>query len=276
MEAIELKKAEGVELKNGQLAAAAQTILTVYDKTAKMNRKTTETIAIELGKVQKSKSYEEDGFKNAADFAQNYLGMKKSSAYNLAAWGRAILEPDCPAAVKEMGPSNYAAVKSIGYDEVKKAVESGAIGANSTQDELADFAKAKKAEAEDEGGEAKTKVLKRYNVEIPALKRSIEKVTEPDVYDLFKGAYEGDGECDFIKAPAKDGEAKRLICVTPGGLAFVAIFRAVNENTTKHTKAAAKDLERAAAMKRLTNANVDAINAVLGTHFTAADWESWT
>lgn len=275
MEAIELKKAEGIELKNGQLAAAAQTILTVYDKTAKMNRKTTETIAIELGKVQKSKSYEEDGFKNAADFAQNYLGMKKSSAYNLAAWGRAILEPDCPPAVKEMGPSNYAAVKSIGYDEVKKAVESGAIGANSTQDELADFAKAKKAEAEAEGGEAKAKVLKRYNVEIPILKRSIEKVTEPDVYDLLKGDYE-EGECDFIKAPAKEGEIKRLVCVTPGGIAYVAIFRPINENTTKMTKAAAKDLERAAAMKRLTNAKVDAINAVLGTHFTAEDWESWT
>lgn len=276
MEAIELKKAEGIELKNGQLAAAAQTILAAYDKTAKMNRKTTETIAIELGKVQKSKSYEDDGFKNAADFAQTYLGMKKSSAYNLAAWGRAILEPDCPPAVREMGPSNYAAVKSIGYDEVKKAVESGAIKADSTQDELSDFAKAKKAEAEVQNGGSKSKVLKRYNVEIPALKRAVEKVTEADIYDLFKGAYDGDGECDIIKAPVKEGEAKRLVCITPSGLAFVAIFRPINENTTKQSKTAAKDLERAAAMKRLTGAKVDAINAVLGTHFTAEDWESWT
>lgn len=272
MEAIELKKAEGIQLKNGQLAAAAQTILAVYDKTAKMNRKTTETIAIELGKVQKSKSYEEDGFKNAADFAQSYLGMKKSSAYNLAAWGRAMLEPDCPAEIREMGPSNYAAVKSIGYEEVKKGIESGDIKADSTQDELSDYAKAKKAETEDE---AKPKVLKRYNVEIPALKKAVEKVTEPDIYELFKDAYAGEGECDFIKAPAKEGEVKRLVCVTPGGLAFVAIFKPTTETTTKQTKAAAKDLERAAAMKRLTGVNVDAINAVLGTHFTKEDWKGW-
>ena len=274
MEAIELKKAEGIELKNGQLAAAAQTILTVYDKTAKMNRKTTETIAIELGKVQKAKSYEEDGFKNAADFAQSYLGMKKSSAYNLAAWGRAILEPDCPAAVREMGPSNYAAVKSIGYEEVKKAVESGAIGANSTQDELADYAKAKKAEAEAESGEKPAKVLKRYNVELPARRKVYEKLAEPDVDAIF-------ADMEPVYTPyqikAADGEAKRKVYVSADGRdAVVVIFRPITENTTKQTKAAAKDLERAAAMKRLTGAKVDAINAVLGTKFTAAEWESWT
>lgn len=274
MEAIELKKAEGIELKNGQLAAAAQAILTVYDKTAKMNRKTTETIAIELGKVQKTKSYEEDGFKNAADFAQNYLGMKKSSAYNLAAWGRAILEPDCPAAVREMGPSNYAAVKSIGYEGVKKAVEAGDIGANSTQDELADYAKAKKAEAGD--GESKPKVLKRYNVEIPGFKTLENPITEDAVVMLLKGDPEDGEQWDILKAPAHDGEAKRIVAVSPNGRAMVAILRPVNETTTKKTKAAAKDIERAAAMKRLTGAKLDAINAVLGTHFTAEDWESWT
>lgn len=274
MEAIELKKAEGIELKNGQLAAAAQTIMTVYDKTAKMNRKTTETIAIELGKVQKSKSYEEDGYKNAADFAQNYLGMKKSSAYNLAAWGRAILEPDCPAAVREMGPSNYAAVKSIGYEGVKKAVEAGDIGANSTQDELADYAKAKKAESED--GEKPAKVLKRYKVEIPGFKTLENPVTEDAVVMLLKGDPEDGEQWDILKAPAHDGEAKRIVAVSPNGRAMVAILRPINETTTKKTEAAAKDIERAAAMKRITGAKLDAINAVLGTHFTAADWESWT
>lgn len=272
MEAIELKKAEGIELKNGQLAAAAQTILTVYDKTAKMNRKTTETIAIELGKVQKTKSYEEDGFKNAADFAQNYLGMKKSSAYNLAAWGRAILEHDCPAAIREMGPSNYAAVKSIGYEEVKKGIEAGDIGANSTQDELADYAKAKKAESED--GEKPAKVLKRYNVELPARRKTYEKLAEPDVDAIF-------ADMEPVYTPygikAAEGEAKRKVYVSADGRdAVVVIFRPITEATTKKTKAAAKDIERAAAMKRLTGAKVDAINAVLGTKFTAADWESWT
>lgn len=275
MEAIELKKAEGIELKNGQLAAAAQTIMTVYDKTAKMNRKTMETIAIELGKVQKTKSYEEDGYKNAADFAQSYLGMKKSSAYNLAAWGRAILEPDCPAAVRDMGPSNYAAVKSIGYEGVKKAVEAGDIGANSTQDELADYAKAKKAEAED--GEKPVKVLKRYNVRIPGVREhAYQGITEEDVRDTLINHWAAGTSCQILRAEPQEGEVKRLVAVNAAGRAVVAILLPISEKTTKQTKAAAKDMERAAAMKRLTGAKLDAINAVLGTHFTAEDWESWT
>lgn len=267
MDSLELKVNGELTLKNAQLADSAATIAAVYDKASKMARDTVVKIAKELGKVQKSKSYEEDGFKSAADFAERYCGMKHSTAYNFAAWGRALLEPDCPQAVKDMSPANYAEVKALGYDAVKNAVEAGEIRADMTQDELAAYRK------EHSDKPAKTTVLKRYNVSIPMLKRDVENVTEADIDDVFDEQSDTPISYDVLKAKALDGEAMRKVYVTPGGLAYVAIFYAITENTTKAAKGKSADYKRAAAMVH-AGLDIETINGILGTKYGARDYDA--
>lgn len=268
MESIELRKAEAVELKNAQLAASAGVIFAKYDKLGKMTRETVTVIAKELAKVEESKSYKEDGFKSAAEFAESYCGLKHSQAYNFVRWGEAISKPDCPQAIKDMGPSNYAEVKALGYEAVQKAVQDNEISADMTQDQLKAYAKAHKPNAD------KPKVLKCYNVSIPMLKRDIANVTEVEVDQVFNNEQDTALRYEVLKAKPMNGEAMRKVYVAPDGHAYVALFYPITEATTKKATVKKVDYQRGYGMYK-NGLNVEVINDILGTSFGEIDVKAW-
>lgn len=92
-----------------------------------------------MGDVVKNKSYKEDGFKNAAEYAMETFGFGRSLAYLLGRVGER-----CKAIPDLKNLTVFNADKLGGADglAVKKALESGEINENTTQGELEAFAKA--------------------------------------------------------------------------------------------------------------------------------------
>lgn len=92
-----------------------------------------------MGDVVKNKSYKEDGFKSAAEYAMDTFGFGRSVAYALARVGeRSKAIPD----LKKLSVFNADKLGGADGLAVKKALESGEIDEHTTQGELEAFAKA--------------------------------------------------------------------------------------------------------------------------------------
>lgn len=79
-----IAKTEVPVFNNKELNSATKKIFTLGNKAAKAMYE----VAATLAKVQKDGSYKDDGFKNAADYAMQTFGFKKSLAYNLIKIGK--------------------------------------------------------------------------------------------------------------------------------------------------------------------------------------------
>lgn len=87
---LQLVNANEVELKNVKLERVTQSII----KKGNQISKNIYNIAKQLASVETDKLYEEDGFKNASDYAEKVLGIKKSFANTLVRAGKEYIEKD--------------------------------------------------------------------------------------------------------------------------------------------------------------------------------------
>lgn len=212
-----------------------------------------------LAEIKKSEAFKTDGFKSASEYALKVWGMESKKASQWFVYGAALNAPTCPDDVKRMTPANYAQISGLGPDEIKKALEAGEISAESTQQELKDYAKAKKAET------APAKVLKRYNVHIPALKKDISGVTEAEVDEAM--GLESDNTVVLSLKVDKEGEPdverRKVYVDLVQGVGYVATFFKMNEATTKATKESAERAKIRARMKALGMSD-ESIDEILG------------
>lgn len=125
--------------KNKDLQDATQKISAIYSDALKYADTKNREIASILATVAAKKSYEQDGFKSVADYANQTFGIGKQSAYALASAGKVYNNPKAPEELKEFTPYNLAAISSVPAENVQKAVKEGKISKNSTQRELKDF-----------------------------------------------------------------------------------------------------------------------------------------
>ena len=122
------------EFKSPALTASAEVIA----RNAIDMKENVKAIASELGKIMTSKSYEEDGYKSVADFAEKVFNIGRSQAYAWAEVGAKFLNADSESAkvVASLPLANAAVVASLTDEEVQNGVKSGKITANSTQADL--------------------------------------------------------------------------------------------------------------------------------------------
>lgn len=212
-----------------------------------------------LAEVKKSEAFKSDGFKSASEYALKVWGMESKKASQWFTFGAALNAPNCPEEVKRMTPANYAQISALGVEGVKKAIEAGEIGAESTQAELKAYTKAKRE------AEAKPKVLKRYNVHIPALKKDISGVTEAEVDEAM--GIESDNTVALSLKVDKEGEPdverRKVYVDLLQGVGYVATFFKMNEATTKATKESAERAKIRARMKALGMSD-ESIDEILG------------
>lgn len=158
---VDISKANEVQFKDMRLNEATQKIMAIYEDAKKYADQKNREIACILSDVKKEKSYEADGFKSVADYAETVFGIKRANAYALANAGTVYNNPDTPEAVKNMTPSKVAEIATVNRAAVQKALDEGRISETSTQKELREFAKtAQPADAKAE----KPKVLPLYAV----------------------------------------------------------------------------------------------------------------
>lgn len=114
-----------------------------------------------LAKVEKNKSYSEDGFKSLAEYAER-IGLNKSLAHKMENAGRLLISENDK--VKDFADkadfSKLAILSSLGEDTIAKSIEDGDIAPDMTQSKITE------AKALIQSKNAKDKVLPRYNLSI--------------------------------------------------------------------------------------------------------------
>lgn len=279
MNELTIKRNTEIKLNSPELAKATDEIFAIYGKAgaevdalrAKANRKKDEIgreVAKILGRVSTAEAYKVDGFKSVEDYAQKVLDMPKATAYALAAYGRAINDPNANKKLLEMSPFNFDAIKSLGLPAINAALESGEIDPDMTQKELKEYRDAHKPES------GKAKILPRFNVTDLYSGKSYENALESDMDEAMRGVY---GDIEIIKLPKAEGENApeiRKLYLTPNAPIIMHFFK-VNERSTKAVKASARDLAAARKMGEL-GMTAAAINDILGTAFTDADIQNMT
>lgn len=123
-----------------RLNKATQRIISIYTDAAKYADTKNRELAKIFSDVAEKKSYEKDGFKSVADYANTIFGIKRQNAYALAAAGKIYNTPDAPEELKAMSPSKLAEISSINRDKVVKAITDGTISKDTTQKDLREFA----------------------------------------------------------------------------------------------------------------------------------------
>lgn len=136
----------------------------IFDAVNKYNATATETrktVAVTLARVEKNKTYAEDGFKSLADYAAK-IGLEKSLAHKLENAGR-LLDSEVPA-VKEFAAaadySKLAILASAPVDDLKAAINSGELTAATSQADV------KAWKANNAAKNTPAKVLPNYEVHI--------------------------------------------------------------------------------------------------------------
>lgn len=121
-------------------------------------------IAYVMGQVEEHKYYEQDGFDNAASWAMDAFGIKKSLAYQLITVGREYIREirnnkgrlvGFASNIVESEPNtmpiiDYTAnqlgrLATLGHDEVKRLHDEGTLSPRMTAKEIQDFLRATKA-----------------------------------------------------------------------------------------------------------------------------------
>ena len=118
-------------------------------------------VALILAKVSENKSFEQDGFKSAADYAQKTFGFKKTAAYSLLTIGKEYTAPTLESNLPHDPTEDFTTTqieKMLPLKDreiVVELVENGEIAPEMTCKEIETVVKAylKKDEPADETGE---------------------------------------------------------------------------------------------------------------------------
>lgn len=149
-----------------RLNKATQRIISIYADAAKYADTKNRELAKIFSDVSEKKSYEKDGFKSVADYANTIFGIKRQNAYALAAAGKIYNDPQSPDELKSMSPSKLAEISSLNRDKVVKAIADGAISKDMTQKDLREFANKVRNEAKDTIAVDKPRNNPKYTVNI--------------------------------------------------------------------------------------------------------------
>lgn len=144
--------------KDKRLQEAAKQISNIYRDAVTYAQDKNRDVAKILAKVADEKSYEKDGFKSVADFANSTFGIARQNAYALASAGKVYNDEQAPKELKALTPSKLAEVASLPADKLSEAVKNGAITPEKTQKELRELATSIKADGKPIEGE----VVKQY------------------------------------------------------------------------------------------------------------------
>ena len=113
-----------------------------------------------LARIEKGKTYKEDGFKSLADYAEQ-IGLEKSTAHKMENAGRLLIAED--KTIREFAEkadySKLSILASADGSDLKKSIEDGSLKPDMTQAQVKDW-KAEKAKAKT------VKVLRDYEVDI--------------------------------------------------------------------------------------------------------------
>lgn len=148
------------KFKDERLNKATAQIWDIYSSVVRIADEKNRELSKILSTVKTEKSYEKDGFKSVAEYAEKTFGIKKQNAYSLASAGDVYNDEKASEALKAFSPSKLAEVATIDRKEVEKAVESGEISKETSQKELRTFAKSVK----EKGKLAKVEVVPMYTV----------------------------------------------------------------------------------------------------------------
>lgn len=179
--------------KDERLAKATQRIMDIYTDAAKYAEAKNRDISVVLAEVASKKSYEKDGFKSVADYAQTVFGISRQNAYVLANAGKVYSDKDALPELKAMSPSKLSEIASLDSKVIEKAVKDGTISKDTTQKDLRDFA----SKAKESGDSPKPIVLDTYTAR-PCVAFIDEKTA--DTYSRARTIDEWDDYfMDFVK-----------------------------------------------------------------------------
>lgn len=132
--------------------------INAYNMTAAETRK---TVSITLSRIEKGKTYKDDGFKSLAEYAET-IGLDKSLAHKMENAGR-MLDSENPVIKDFASKADYsklAILSSADEKDVAAAIESGDLSPETTQADV------KAWKATNAAKSAKAKVLPTYEVHI--------------------------------------------------------------------------------------------------------------
>lgn len=156
----DLTSPASISFKDERLAKATQRITAIYNDAASYAEKKNREISKILADVADKKSYEKDGFKSVADYANSIFGIAKQNAYALASAGKVYNDETSHPELLAMTPSKLAEVSRLDTNVLNEALNSGKINHETTQKDLREFVNSNKTEADTE----KPVVLDTYTV----------------------------------------------------------------------------------------------------------------
>ena len=132
-------KSDKLNAESAIIGAATAELLAVGENVKAAKENFNRTVAPVLARIADGKLYQADGFKSVAEYAEQTFGIKRSMAYLLARVGKRIQTlPE----LSEFSTSNAAELVNADGIAVRKAIASGELSAESTQEQLRNFAAA--------------------------------------------------------------------------------------------------------------------------------------
>lgn len=116
-------------------------------------------ICIILARVERNKAYKEDGFKSLVDYCRA-IGFDKSKVHKMENAGRLYDSENetVKTFAESMGYGNLAVIASASEEDIAKAIESGELSSDSSQDDIRAWKTAYNVKT------AKEKVLPKFEV----------------------------------------------------------------------------------------------------------------
>ncbi len=223
-----------------------------------MNANTVQ-IAKLLGEVLDKQLYTDDGFKSVGEYAEQTFGIGKASAYQLANVGKRfyLAESATAALAAEMySPAKLAELVKLDDEQIQTAIDSGAISAASTQQQLRETAKAAK--------DSKPALVKHYAGFCIVVGKTVDtvKIDKADL-DTIAKQYGDTGVIVKTMRPAEKGIPMVISYFNPA----TAVFGIAQLTEIGKPKAATKATAKAA--KALAEMTDDEIAAYLAARRAA-------
>lgn len=145
--------------KDQRLAVATAEIRKIYENAYEYADRKNRQVATILARVADEKSYEQDGFKSVAEYANTMFGIARQNAYALATAGKVYNDEEAPDALKAFSPSKLVEVANVPRETIVAAIENGEISPDSTQKDLREYATTIRDTKVDEKGQ---EILPQY------------------------------------------------------------------------------------------------------------------
>lgn len=142
--------ANNFTFKDQRLAKHTAQISAIYTNAVKYADTKNREISVILSTVKAEKSYEADGFKSVADYAEKIFGIKKQNAYALATAGDIYNDASASEKLKAFSPSKLAEVSTVDRATLEKDVADGKVTPTTSQKELREYSKAARSDSKDE------------------------------------------------------------------------------------------------------------------------------